>query len=694
MQPVEIWPGRSYPLGATALEGGTNFSLFSQLAERVELCLFEEGGQERRVDLTQRTAFCWHGFIPGVGEGQRYGFRVHGPYQPEHGSRCSPSKLLLDPYARAIEGGVTWNASVYAGNDVDSAASVPRSIVVAGSFDWGEDAAPRTRWDQSVIYEMHVKGFTKTLPGVPEPLRGTYAGLASEAALDHLTGLGVTALELMPVHQFVHDAELVRRGLRNYWGYMPIGFFAPHNEYSSGGGGGDQVGEFKAMVKALHRAGLEVILDVVYNHTAEAGSAGPTLCFRGIDNLAYYRTDPARPGEYVDYTGVGNTLNIRHPNVLQLVMDSLRYWIQEMHVDGFRFDLAPALARGLHDMDRLSAFFEVIQQDPVISQVKLIAEPWDVGYGGYQVGNFPVLWSEWNGKYRDAMRELWRGGPVSLRELSWRLAGSPDLYSSDGRQPYNSINFITSHDGFTLSDLVSYDAKHNEPNGEGNRDGDNANRSWNCGAEGPTHDSAINSLRRRQRRNLLATLLLSQGVPMLLAGDEIGRTQLGNNNAYCQDNEISWLDWQSADGQLLEFARRLVRLRHGHTALRRSAWSRSIGDPGSETGITWSTPEGLSIDPAGANDAAAVAALIDGTAVGAVDYRGTGIEDDDFMILINPTASGVSFQLRAPAGGGWITVVDTARDDDVDPVRAAARLTVGARSLVCLRSERARSAQL
>ncbi|MFL5369704.1 MAG: glycogen debranching protein GlgX, partial [Myxococcales bacterium] len=550
---MKLRPGRTYPLGAHYDGHGTNFALFSELATRVELCLFDDNGTESHVDLPEMTGFVWHGYAIGLGPGQRYGFRVHGPYNPAEGKRCNPAKLLLDPYARAIEGLPKWNEALYAyvagdpdgaKSDADSGPFAPRSIVTNPYFDWHDDKTPRHAWNDTIVYEVHVKGFTQTHPDIPEELRGKYLGLASRPAIEHLRRLGVTAVELLPIHQFVHSQHLHDKGLRNYWGYDSIGFFAPHNEYASRGQRGDQVQEFKQLVKTLHQADIEVFLDVVFNHTAEGNHLGPMLCFKGIDNLVYYRTTQD-PRYFMDYTGTGNTLNMRHPNVLQLLMDSLRYWIQEMHVDGFRFDLASALARELHDVDRLSAFFDLIQQDPIVSRVKLIAEPWDVGEGGYQVGNFPPLWSEWNGKYRDAIRDYWRGQDASLGEFAYRFTGSSDLYAETGRRPYASINFVTAHDGFTLRDLVSYNEKHNEANKEDNKDGESHNRSWNCGAEGPTNDDTVNGLRARQQRNFLASLLLAQGVPMITGGDEIGRTQHGNNNGYCQDNEISWYDWKN-----------------------------------------------------------------------------------------------------------------------------------------------------
>jgi glycogen operon protein len=581
---IEIWPGKPYPLGATYDGGGTNFSLFSEVADQVELCLFDDDGAERRMALEEVDASCWHGYLPSVAPGQRYGYRVHGPWAPEAGQRCNPAKLLLDPYAKAIEGQVQWNQACFpynfgdenSRNDDDSAPYVPRSVVHNPYFDWGNDRPPDIQLNESVIYEMHVKGFTARHPDVPEAQRGSYAGLAHPAVIEYLGDLGITAVELMPVHQFVHDAHLIERGLRNYWGYNSIGFLAPHNEYASSSQRGEQVAEFKAMVRALHAAGIEVILDVVYNHTAEGNHLGPMLSMKGIDNAAYYRLVPENRQFYYDTTGTGNSLHVGHPHTLQLIMDSLRYWVLEMHVDGFRFDLAASLARQFHEVDRLSSFFELIQQDPVVSQVKLIAEPWDIGEGGYQVGNFPALWSEWNGKYRDTVRDFWRGEPATLGEFASRLTGSSDLYQGGSRYPTASVNFVTAHDGFTLRDLVSYNDKHNEANGEGNQDGTDDNRSWNCGVEGETDDPQVLALRARQQRNFLATLFLSQGVTMLLAGDEAGRTQRGNNNAYCQDNEISWHDWDRVDERLLGFARQLIALRRDHPVLRRRRWFQGL----------------------------------------------------------------------------------------------------------------------
>ncbi len=599
---MEVWPGTPYPLGATYDGEGTNFAVFSEVADAVELCLIDDDGTETRLPLTEREAFVWHGYLPRVGPGQRYGFRVHGPYDPPNGLRCDPNKLLLDPYAKAVEGQPDWNEAMFSyrfdnpqqRNDLDSAPHAMTSVVINPFFDWGHDHPPRVPYHETVIYEAHVVGLTKTHPQVPEQLRGTYAGVAHPAIIEHLTTLGVTALELMPVHQFVQDQHLIDQGLRNYWGYNTIGFFAPHNEYSAGGQRGEQVAEFKAMVKALHKAGIEVILDVVYNHTAEGNHLGPTLSFRGTDNTAYYRLVDDDRSHYYDTTGTGNSLLMRHPHVLQLIMDSLRYWVIEMHVDGFRFDLAATLARQFHEVDRLSAFFDLVQQDPVVSQVKLIAEPWDLGPGGYQVGNFPPLWSEWNGKYRDVVRDYWRGEPETLGEFAARITGSSDLYQHDGRKPSASINFVVAHDGFTLRDLVSYNEKHNEANGEGGRDGESHNRSWNCGAEGDTDDPEVLALRARQQRNILTTLLLSQGVPMIAHGDELGRTQQGNNNVYCQDNELSWIDWSAVDSDLLAFTRNLTALRAEHPVFRRRRFFDGYGSgPDDPVGdIMWLRPDG------------------------------------------------------------------------------------------------------
>ena len=673
---MQVWPGRPYPLGATYDGVGTNFSIFSEVAERVELCLFDETGAETRLPLTEQTALCWHGYVRNVGPRQRYGFRVSGPYQPERGLRCNQAKLLLDPYARAIEGAVTWDEAVFpyrlgdpqadlARDDRDNAAFVPRSVVVSPWFDWAEDRRPNTPWHETVIYETHVKGITICHPRVPPQLRGTYAGLAHPEVVQHLRRLGITAVELLPVHQFVHDHVLVKRGLRNYWGYNSIGYLAPHNEYSSSGQRGDQVNEFKSMVRTLHAAGIEVILDVVYNHTAEGNQLGPALSFRGIDNTAYYRLNPDDPRQYVDYTGTGNSLNMRNPHVLQLIMDSLRYWVQEMHVDGFRFDLAATLARELHDVDRLSSFFDLIQQDPLVSQVKLIAEPWDVGEGGYQVGNFPVLWSEWNGKYRDCVRDLWRSQPGTLAEFGYRFTGSSDLYEASGRRPVASVNFVTAHDGFTLGDLVSYNEKHNQANGEENQDGESHNRSWNCGVEGPSNDPEVRALRDRQKRNFLSTLLLSQGVPMLLGGDEIGRSQQGNNNAYGQDNEVSWYDWSKVDRVLLDFTRRLLELRREHPAFRRRRWfqGRPIRGTGAKD-IAWFTPLGqeMSDEDWQAGFAKSMMVFLNGEAIESPGTLGERVLDDSFLLLFNASEGELDFQLPQESfGGRWVKVVDTAQ---------------------------------
>jgi len=661
---LKIWPGTPYPLGATYDGAGTNFSLFSEAAQRVELCLFDDGGNETHYDLPEMTALCWHGYLPNVGPGQRYGFRVHGRWDPHAGARCNPAKLLLDPYGKAVDGQVQWHEAVFdhhfddpenSKNDLDSAPYMPKSVVINPWFNWGNDRLPRTPWHETVIYEVHVKGFTKRHPDVPEEMRGTYAGVAHPAAIRHLKTLGVTAIEILPVHQFVHDAHLLERGLRNYWGYNSIGYLAAHNEYSSGGQLGQQAPEFKQMVRTLHDEGIEVILDVVYNHTAEGNHLGPTLSMKGIDNAAYYRLMPDQQQFYMDYTGTGNSLNMRHPHVLQLIMDSLRYWHTEMHVDGFRFDLAAALARELHDVDRLAAFFDIIQQDPVISQVKLIAEPWDVGEGGYQVGNFPPLWSEWNGKYRDTVRDYWRGTHQTLGEFAYRITGSSDLYATTGRRPYASINFITAHDGFTLRDLVSYNEKHNEANGEDNRDGENNNRSWDCnGDEG---------LRSRQQRNFLTTLMLSQGVPMILGGDEIGRTQHGNNNGYCQDNELSWFDWDHMDEGLYAFAARVVAFRRQHAVFQRRRWFLGRSVHGADVDdIGWFKPDGEQMTDDDWNNSLArsVGMYLNGEALPDPDSRGERIIDDSFYMLFNAHHEPMTFKLPQYAWGDrWAKVIDT-----------------------------------
>jgi isoamylase len=671
-----VFPGDPYPLGATYDGLGTNFSVFSQVAAAVELCLFDADGKETRYELPEADGFVWHGYIEDVEPGQRYGYRVHGPYDPENGIRCNPAKLLIDPYAKAIEGRVTWGQAPYGfklGADdleidtTDSAPFMPKAYVTDPGFDWGADVAPKRRWADTVIYETHVKGLTWCHPEVPEHHRGTYAGLAHPAVIDHLTRLGVTAVELMPVHHFIHDDQLVRRGLRNYWGYNSIAYLAPHNGYASRPGH-RVVNEFKAMVRALHRAGIEVILDVVYNHTAEGNHLGPTLGFRGFDNQAYYRLVDGNPRLYNDSTGTGNTLNVRNPHVLQLLMDSLRYWVTDMHVDGFRFDLAASLARQFHEVDRLSAFFDLIQQDPVISQVKLIAEPWDLGDGGYQVGNFPPLWSEWNGKYRDAVRDYWREGGTSIGELAQRLTGSSDLYYANGRSPSASINFVTAHDGFTLRDLVSYNEKHNKANGEGGRDGTDDNRSWNCGVEGPTDDPSVVELRRQQVRNFLATLFLSQGVPMLLGGDEMGRTQAGNNNAYCQDSEISWYDWEHLDHELLEWTRRLIELRREHPVFRRRRFFQGRPVRGHKTAeglpdVAWFRPDGAEMTDTDwrVGYAKALGVYLNGAAIPDPDEYGRPIVDDSFFLLLNAWDQQMEFTLPDRRwGASWEVVLDTA----------------------------------
>jgi isoamylase len=668
---VKIWPGQPYPLGATFNGTGTNFSVFSEVATRVELCLFDDQGNQTAVDLPESTAFCWHGYLPNVVPGQRYGFRVHGPWDPSNGIRCNPAKLLLDPYGKAVEGQVEWNEAVFghhfadpenSRNDADSAPYMPKSVVTSPFFEWGNDRHPKHPWHETIIYEVHVKGFTKLHPDVPEELRGTYAGIAHPASIRHLKTLGITAVELLPVHQFVHDSLLLERGLRNYWGYNSISYLAAHNEYSSAGQLGQQVQEFKQMVKTLHDEGIEVILDVVYNHTAEGNHLGPMLSMKGIDNAAYYRLVNGQRQYYMDYTGTGNSLNMRHPHVLQMIMDSLRYWHLEMHVDGFRFDLASTLARALHDVDRLSAFFDIIQQDPVISQVKLIAEPWDVGEGGYQVGNFPPLWSEWNGKYRDVVRDYWRGTDQTLGDFANRLTGSSDLYALTGRRPHASINFVTAHDGFTLRDLVSYNDKHNEANGENNNDGATDNGSWNSGAEGPSDDPEVSALRSRRQRNFLTTLILSVGVPMICGGDEIGRTQGGNNNAYCQDNGISWYDWEHMDDGLFAFVARLVKFRRDHAVFQRRRWFVGRALHGAEaTDLGWFKPNGelMTDEDWQASFGRAVGVFLNGKAITTLDERGEPITDDSFYLLFNAHYEPLTFTLPEAWGGPWVKAIDT-----------------------------------
>ena len=679
-----LWPGKPYPLGATWDGQGVNFALFSEQADRVDLCLYDTRGRREieRIVLRERTDMVWHGYLPGATAGLLYGYRVHGPYRPHLGQRFNPNKLLLDPYAKASLGkphGSNADFAYKVGTEHedlsfdwrDNAAAMPKCQVIGTDFDWEDDRTPHTSWSDTVIYEMHVKGFTALHPAIPEPLRGTYAGLASAPAIAHLQRLGVTAVELLPVHCFADERPLVQRGMSNYWGYNSIGFFAPARRYAATG---DATGEFKTLVKALHRAGIEVILDVVYNHTAEGNHLGPTLSFRGIDNVAYYRLEPDNPRFYMDYTGCGNTLNTMHPRVLQLIMDSLRYWVQEMHVDGFRFDLATALAREVHDFDRCGAFLDIIHQDPVLSRVKLIAEPWDVGGGGYQVGNFPVGWTEWNDKYRDAVRAYWKGEGGLIGDLASRLTGSSDLYAHNGRRPCASLNFVTAHDGFVLHDLVSYQRKHNEANGEENRDGADNNQSWNCGAEGPTEDPEILALRARQKRNLLATLLLSQGVPMLVAGDEMGHTQRGNNNAYCQDNEISWINWSltEADLELLSFVRQLIQFRRDHPAFRRRSYFQDHSRREGEKSILWFDPHGLEM---GVNEwnqgfARCLGMYLLGDAIGEADEQGRHVVDDDFILLINAHHEEIPFVLPGfQAHSRWQLALDTSRSSSASEDR-------------------------
>ncbi|MEZ4404936.1 MAG: glycogen debranching protein GlgX [Polyangiales bacterium] len=698
---MRIWPGDPFPLGATYDGSGANFAIYSNVAERVELCLFDDRGRETRVDLPEVTGFVWHGYVPEIEPGQRYGYRVHGPYDPAAGHRCNPAKLLVDPYARAVDGEVQWGQAVYGypfgdpdgRDDSDSASAMPKSVVTSPYFDWRNDRLPNTPWHKTVIYELHVKGFTAQHPDVPEELRGTYAALAQPAVIDHLHRLGVTAVELLPVHQFVHDHRLVDLGLKNYWGYNTLGYFAPHSAYAATRVRGGVVQEFKRMVRALHHAGIEVILDVVYNHTCEGNHMGPTLSLRGVDNATYYRL-AEDPRFYMDFSGCGNSLNMGSPSVLQLIMDSLRYWVVEMHVDGFRFDLAAALMRELHAADKLSSFFDLIQQDPVLSRTKLIAEPWDVGEGGYQVGNFPVLWSEWNGKYRDTIRDFWRGEPSTLPEFAARFTGSSDLYSSNGRRPHASINFVTCHDGFTLRDLVSFNEKHNEANGEENRDGESHNRSWNCGAEGDTDDPAVVALRSRQQRNFLATLFLSQGVPMLLAGDELGRSTAGNNNTYCHDSPLSWVDWETVDDGLLDFASRLIHFVRAHPVFGRRRWFQ--GTPERGTGladIAWFRPDGeeMTDDDWRAHFARSLAIFLNGRGIPSRDSQGRRIVDDNFLLLFNAHHEPLRFTLTDRAEGPWDVVFDTAAKRpwaDGVSFDAGATVDVGPRSVVVLRHAR------
>jgi len=697
---VQTWPGSSYPLGATFDGYGTNFALFSEGAERVQLCLFGDRGKETPVDMVEVDAYVWHAYLPQVRPGQRYGYRVHGTNDPASGARFNPSKLLLDPYAKAVDGQIEWGQAVFgydfgdpdSVNDDDSASSMMKAVVVNPYFDWAGDRLPKTPYSESFIYEAHVKGLTARHPGIPEEIRGTYSAIAHPAIIEHLKKLGVTAIELMPVHQFVDDSTLQEKGLSNYWGYNTISFFAPQNTYSSKGDRGQQVEEFKGMVRTLHAAGIEVILDVVYNHTAEGNHMGPTLSMRGIDNAAYYRLEDDDKRYYTDYTGTGNSLNAGNPHALQLIMDSLRYWVLEMHVDGFRFDLAATLAREFYDVDRLSTFFELVQQDPVVSQVKLIAEPWDLGPGGYQVGNFPPQWTEWNGKYRDTVRDFWRGEPQALGEFASRLTGSADLYEHSGRRPVASVNFVTAHDGFTLRDLVTYNDKHNEANGEDGKDGADDNRSMNFGVEGPTDDLAINTIRARQQRNFIATLLLSQGVPMMLHGDELGRTQRGNNNGYAQDNELTWIDWENVDHPLIEFTAALARLRRDHPTFRRRRFFdgrpvRMVAGQGLPD-IAWLRPDGTLMQPEDweSGFGRAVGVFLNGRGIRERDYRGEPITDKHFIVLFNAGDDIIDFHVPAVAySPKWDVLVDTAGEQaDTEPVKPGSTVRLPAKSLIVL----------
>ncbi|RDI65388.1 glycogen debranching protein GlgX [Nocardia pseudobrasiliensis] len=691
--PLGVWPGTPYPLGATYDGAGTNFSVFSEVAERVEVCLIDDEGVETRIPLEEVDTYVWHAYVPTVAPGQHYGFRVHGPFDPDRGLRCDASKLLLDPYGKAFAGEFDGHSSLHTYGQ-DTLGHTMTGVVINPFFDWADDRSPTRPYHETVIYEAHVKGMTMTHPAVPEQLRGTYAGIAHPAIIEHLKSLGITAIELMPVHQFIHDQMLLDQGLRNYWGYNSVGYLAPHHDYAADRRPGAAVTEFKAMVRELHAEGIEVILDVVYNHTGEGNHLGPTIGLRGIDNAAYYRLMEDEPEHYMDYTGTGNSLNVRHPHTLQLIMDSLRYWILEMHVDGFRFDLAATLARELHDVDRLSTFFDLVQQDPVVSQVKLIAEPWDVGEGGYQVGNFPGLWTEWNGKYRDTVRDYWRGEPSTLGEFASRLTGSSDLYEATGRRPSASINFVTAHDGFTLRDLVSYNDKHNEANGEGNRDGESHNRSWNCGVEGPTDDPEVLALRERQSRNMIATLVLSQGTPMLLHGDEMGRTQQGNNNAYCQDSPLSWMDWSLAqkNSDLLEFTRAAIALRAEHPVFRR----RRFFDGRPATGhahpgdIAWLTPAGEEMTAADWDSGfgRSLTVFLNGAAIKEPGPRGERVTDDSFLLCFNAHDAAIGFVLPGVEfGERWSVALDCATptgESEAD-FPAAATVEVLPRCLLVLR---------
>ena len=706
---LKKWPGKPYPLGATWDGEGVNFAIFGENATGVELCLYDSGDSTRevaRIPITEQTDYVWHIYLPGVQPGQLYGYRVNGPFDPKHGHRFNPNKLLLDPYAKSINGRIEWNDTLFGYpvnskdpdrdltlDTTDSGPFVNKAVVIDPSFDWGEDKRFNIPLHDSIIYEVHVKGFTERHPGIDPKLRGTYAGMASPPAIDYLKALGVTAVELLPVHHFVYDKSLLDKGLTNYWGYNSIGFFAPHSDYSSAGSMGEQVREFKAMVKTLHAAGIEVILDVVYNHTAEGNQYGPTISFKGIDNVPYYHLVVDDQRYYMDYTGTGNTLNMPHPRTLQLVMDSLRYWVTDMHVDGFRFDLAAALARGLFEAGKLSSFFDVIHQDPILSQVKLIAEPWDVGEGGYQVGNFPVLWAEWNGKYRDTVRRFWRGDESQVSELAYRLTGSSDLYQSNGRMPYASINFVTAHDGFTLNDLVSYDQKHNEPNKEDNKDGENNNLSWNCGVEGPTDDPKIIALREKQKRNFLATMLLSQGVPMISHGDECGRTQQGDNNAYCQDNEMTWMDWEwdDKDKELFDFTSDLIRIRKDFPVLHRRKFFAGRKIQGTDiTDIRWVRPDGADMTAEEWNNSKvrSLGMILNGQVMDEYNERGEHVRDDVLLICINAYWENVPFTIPGKkADDDWEVLVDT---DDPRPSQSRVyccgdTLDLKPRSLVMLR---------
>ena len=699
---MNTWPGSAYPLGATFDGNGTNFALFSEVADEVELCLFDDLGKETRISLSEVDAFIWHGYLPRVQPGQRYGYRVHGPYDPAKGQRANPKKLLLDPYAKATTRELSWGQPLFgynfgdieSRNDDDSAPNMMLGVVVSPFFDWAGDRHPRTSYSDTVIYEAHVKGLTELHPSIPADQRGTFSAVAHPAVIEHLTKLGVTAIELMPVHQFVQDDTLLQKGLSNYWGYNTIGFFAPHSAYCSTGERGQQVQEFKGMVRSLHSAGIEVILDVVYNHTAEGNHLGPTLSLKGIDNAAYYRLVDENLEYYMDYTGTGNSLNVRHPHSLQLIMDSLRYWVTEMHVDGFRFDLAATLAREFYEVDRLSTFFEVVQQDPVVSQVKLIAEPWDIGPGGYQVGNFPPQWTEWNGKYRDTVRDFWRGEPATLGEFASRITGSADLYEHSGRRPVASINFVTAHDGFTIADLVSYNEKHNDANGEENQDGESNNRSFNFGVEGPSDDTSIRTMRARQQRNFLATLLLSQGVPMLLHGDELGRTQLGNNNTFAQDSELTWVRWDKADLPLIEFTAAISRLRRDHPTFRRSRFfdgrpvDRGEGEPLPD--IEWLTSSAKAMTPKDWDTGfgRSIGMFLNGEGIAGRDSRGERVRDVNFLVLFNAHDGTVDFKLPSDEYAKvWELIIDTAGGSADSQLHSAGDVaSVQAKSLVVLRA--------